>query len=133
MQMKLMTHQEILLSNDPYDSSKSFIEINIHKSDEADGEKWKAYKGTSLSLVMLLLLLKGINVILVRNIFCEKLKTCSGRESMSPRYFLCRFATCFPKQTRLFQKVYFLSLVKLFIQGSNYYFQIIFKLEYIID
>ena len=49
--MKLMAHQEILLSNDPYDSSKSFIEINIHTSDEADVEKWKAYKGTSMSLV----------------------------------------------------------------------------------
>ena len=52
MKMKLMTHQEILLSNDPYDSSKSFVEINVHKSDEADVEKWKAYKGTSLSLVI---------------------------------------------------------------------------------
>ena len=46
-----MTHEEIGLSNDPYDSSRSFIEINIHKSDEAGVEKWKAYKGTSLSLV----------------------------------------------------------------------------------
>ena len=46
-----MAHQEIVLSNNPYDFSRSSIEIRINKSDEGI-EKWKAYKGTSLSLVI---------------------------------------------------------------------------------